>query len=464
MLPSHSSADSNVRKGTKRKRSIASDDTESMQSRRKRETKDFVREGRWPCHPLVETTADQRNREELALQLGLHGISVLEVRELGLWTYLKSQEVNDPAVCSEARTILDTKLEEADMYQHLSFFRKMLPDCALSDMQSMLHHLLSAKAHAKRHAETQQVAETNTCLANPGGNTDDLLELYALFLERHAQRTCRVVERRLRCIQLKQELKEASISTEACGVMSRALGANSFMNEIWRIYGRPCNPSIRLHMRIHLFQVQRLPADCIFHGRPRGPYKPVSIAYVYLHDWLQLMSTVPRAGTAQTCLTGLPRKVTPRSEVMRSLPASAMLFDSTSSRRAEKKGKDALLKSKNGVPVGKGIEGKSTPPGLPAVSRPLLCTSHSTQKHRHKQHLPAPPPPPIQLQQPAPVRQVRDMRHHPGPRKPTHRYPPKEGGEKRDIKHTSTNRRAKAHQRRRSGPRIVCLIAWIKCC
>ena len=62
--------------------------------------------------------------EELALQLGLHGISIGEVRELGLWIYLKSNEVSDPRVSSEARSILDTKLGEADMYQHLSFFPK----------------------------------------------------------------------------------------------------------------------------------------------------------------------------------------------------------------------------------------------------------------------------------------------------------------------------------------------------
>ena len=79
----------------------------------KRETKHCVREGRWPCHPLVTEAAAQANLEQLALQLGLHGISVGEVRELGLWIYLKSNEVSDPRVCSEARSILDTKLEEA---------------------------------------------------------------------------------------------------------------------------------------------------------------------------------------------------------------------------------------------------------------------------------------------------------------------------------------------------------------
>ena len=154
------------------------------------------------------------------------GISAQEVRELGVWIYFKSEGASDPAVCSEARSILDTKLEEADMYQHLSFFRKMLSDCALSDMHSMLHHLVSAKALAKRRAETQQVAETNTCVANPDGNKEDLLVLYALFLEQHAQRTRRVVERRLRCIQLKQEVKEASNTERYPHIIYRSLWRN----------------------------------------------------------------------------------------------------------------------------------------------------------------------------------------------------------------------------------------------
>ena len=207
MLPSHSSADSNMRKGTKRKRS--NDSNDSMQSDRKRETKHCVREGRWPCHPLVTDAAAQAKLEVLALQLGLHGISVGEVRELGLWIYLKSNEVNDPRVCGEAKSILDTKLEEADMYQHLSFFRKMLPDDALSDMHKILHHLVLTKAHAKRSADAQQDMETSNCETSPRVSIDDLLELYASFLEQYAQHTSRVVERRMRCIQLKQDLQEA---------------------------------------------------------------------------------------------------------------------------------------------------------------------------------------------------------------------------------------------------------------
>ena len=226
MLPSHSSADSNMRKGKKRKRSNASNDTDSMQQGRKRETKHCVREGRWPCHPLVAAATAQNNLEDLALQLGLHGVGTTEVRELGLWIYLKTNEVRDPAACCEARTILDTKLGEADMYQHLSFFGKVFPDPALSDMQTMLHHHVFAKAHAKRSAETQNTGTARTSQTQQHVSTDSLLEMYAEFLERYAQKTCRVAERRMRCIQLKQELQEAAGTESYPYVMYKDLWHN----------------------------------------------------------------------------------------------------------------------------------------------------------------------------------------------------------------------------------------------
>ncbi|CAE7708298.1 unnamed protein product [Symbiodinium pilosum] len=150
---------------------------------RKRETKHCVREGRWPCHPLVAAATAQNNLEDLALQLGLHGVGTTEVRELGLWIYLKTNEVRDPTACCDARTVLDTKLGEADMYQHLSFFRKVLPDTALSDMHTMLHHYVFAKAHAKRNAETQNTETAGTSQTQQHVSTDSLLEMYAEFLE-----------------------------------------------------------------------------------------------------------------------------------------------------------------------------------------------------------------------------------------------------------------------------------------
>ena len=117
--------------------------------------------------------------------------------------------IQRPAV-RPGRTVLDTKLGEADMYQHLSFFRKMLPDTALLDMRTMLHDHVFAKTHAKRSAETQNTGTAGTSQAQQHVSTDSLLEMYAEFLERCAQKTCRVVERRMRCIQLKQELQEAA--------------------------------------------------------------------------------------------------------------------------------------------------------------------------------------------------------------------------------------------------------------
>ena len=108
------------------------------------------------------------------------------------------------------RTILDAKLGEADMHQHLSFFGKVLPGPALLDMRTMLHHHVFATVHAKSRASTQNAADASTSQTQQHISIDGMLEIYAEFLERYAQKTCRVVERRMRCIELKQELQEAA--------------------------------------------------------------------------------------------------------------------------------------------------------------------------------------------------------------------------------------------------------------
>ena len=149
MLPSHSSADGHMRMETKRKRSPTRYTSESSQSSQRR-VKHCVQEGRWPDHPLAETGTEQPLLQTIALQLGLCGVSEREVRELGLWVYLQANEVHPQSARDEARTILDTKLEAADMYQHLSFFRKVLPDTELSKMHDMLRNLIRAREHEKR--------------------------------------------------------------------------------------------------------------------------------------------------------------------------------------------------------------------------------------------------------------------------------------------------------------------------
>ena len=208
MLPSHSSADDHTRKGTKRKHSRARCTSESSQSSQQRRTKHCVQEGRWPDHPLAETGTAQPLLQTLALQLGLCEASEREVRELGLWVYLQANEVHPQSARDEARTILDTKLEAADMYQHLSFFRKVLPDTELSKMHDMLRNLICAREHEKRCCTLQSegvYGQEGPPELSPGS----LSELYAEFLEQHAQHTCRVSERRMRCIQLRRALRDA---------------------------------------------------------------------------------------------------------------------------------------------------------------------------------------------------------------------------------------------------------------
>ena len=92
-------------------------------------------------------------------------------------------------------------------------FSGKLPDTELSKMHDMLRNLICAREHEKKCCTLQSDG-----VHGPEGSPDispgSLSELYAEFLERHAQHTCRVSERRMRCIQLRQALRDAE-SVEA---------------------------------------------------------------------------------------------------------------------------------------------------------------------------------------------------------------------------------------------------------
>ena len=208
MLSSHSSTGSNQRRGTKRRRSPGSHCTADSTGSLGRQVRQCVQEGRWPNHPLAEANTTPPDLLTYSLHLGLCGISEREVRELGLWAYLQSYEVHNPLAREEAQAVVDTKLASADMYQHLSYFGKVLPCSAFFNMLDLLRH----RMHARKQDEgtkAEPPAATPEQEVNRSLSPGCLSELFAEFLEQHAQRTCRVAERRMRCIQLRQALRDA---------------------------------------------------------------------------------------------------------------------------------------------------------------------------------------------------------------------------------------------------------------
>ena len=221
------------------------------------------------------------------------------------------------------------------------------------------------------------------------------------------------------------------LSTRACGVMSRVHGANSFMNEIWRICGFLSKPLIKLFMQTHVSPVWQLSTICIFEGCPCGPYMLINWVHDCLHDWLQPQSFAPQDGIAQACPTGLLSRTAPRSIVTRLLPPSAMpmpLAD-TLSKLQKRRDKVVSHNLQHGVPAESKTEEKSTPLGWPVVNRPPLCMFPSTRKisraRRHAHTLPVQPPSLKPLQQTSTTdNPTEDMKHQPDPRKLTHRYPP----------------------------------------
>ena len=208
MLPSHSSTDSDLRKGNKRKRSQASVVSGCSDGSLERQATFCVREGRWPGHPLAENTANVPDLQTIALHLGLNAICTCEVRELGLWAYLKSLEVHNKFARDETKVVLDTKLEQADMCQHLSFFGKLLPYTAFFNMLDVLRHRVQVRENNRR-SEVEPAAATQDNEGSQDFCPGTLSELFAEILEQHTQHSCRPIERRTRCIQLRQALREA---------------------------------------------------------------------------------------------------------------------------------------------------------------------------------------------------------------------------------------------------------------
>ena len=471
MLPSHSSADSNMRKGTMRKRSNASNDTESMQQGRKRETKHCVREGRWPCHPLAAAATAQTNLEDLALQLGLHGVSTTEVRELGLRIYLKTNEVRDPAACCEARTILDTKLGEADMYQHLSFFRKMLPDTALSDMHTMLHCYTTtcSRKHmrkgAQKHrtlkqpeqAEHSRMSALTACWKGTRNSWKGMRSKHAEWLR--DARSAYSLSKNFRRQQARRAIRMSY--TKTCGTMNKPPGVSFFIRRIWRICGCLCSLFAWQHTHVLALQLQQLLVIFVPQGCQLGPYLPNGAEHACLHIWLQPMSTVPCAWQTESCPLNRLRKHGLKSTVRTLLPASGRRSAITLPRQPKKKGKDALNNLQNGVLKGRGIEGRSTYQGLPVAYRPLPHTPRSMPEHHQELYQHATPPKPTPSQLLTRTEPNKDTRHHQGPPKPTRRCLPKEDARQKGVRRSKESI-TKSHLRRWPNLNLVCLIAWIE--
>ena len=146
-------AGSNMRDRRRRPRSRGSSTTDGGRSNKRQDTKHGVREGAWPVHPLANAEADPSDLEQLALILGLSGVQIEEVRELGLWMHLKENNSSVPEVRDDARGILDANLEAANMYRHLSFYRRFLVESAFHNLQAMLREIATIRALASQEQQ-----------------------------------------------------------------------------------------------------------------------------------------------------------------------------------------------------------------------------------------------------------------------------------------------------------------------
>ena len=249
--------------------------------------------------------------------------------------------------------------------------------------------------------------------------------------------------------------------TKTCGTMNKAPGVSFFMKRIWRICGCLCRLLPWQHMHVLALQLQQLLANFVPQGCQLGPYLPNSAEHVRLHIWLQPVSTVPCAWHTPSCPLNRLRQHDLKSIVRMLLPASERRSAITLPRQPRQRGTDALNNLQNGVPKGRGIEGRSTYPGLPVAYRPLPHIPRSTPEHRQELYQHATPPKPTPLQLLTRTEPNQDMRHRQGPPKQTRRCLPKEDAKQKGVCRSKESI-TKLHLRRWPNLSLLCLIAWIE--
>ena len=223
------------------------------------------------------------------------------------------------------------------------------------------------------------------------------------------------------------------------------------MKRIWRICGCLCRLLPWQHTHVLVLQLQPLLDTFVPQGCQLGPYLRNSAEHACLHIWLQPMSTVPCAWHTPSCPLSRLRKPDLKSVARMLLPASERRSAITLHRQPKQRGKDALNSLQNGVLKGRGIEGRSTYPGLPVAYRPLPHIPRSTLEHRQEMYQHATPPKSTPSQLLTRTEPNKDTRHLHGPPKQARRCFPKEDAKPKGV---SRSKESVTKQHRRGGGRI----------
>ena len=174
--------------------------------------------------------------------------------------HLKENNAYIPEVRDDARGILDVNLEAADMSQHVSFYKRFLVESAFLNVQSILRE----SATITRREQPESTTAAASAKSTPDTpDVDTPLGIYEHFLERYTQHTCRPIERRMRCIQARDNLRQADVANFArscmialprsCmiafGKMNLVAGVAYCMSMVGTACGSPCDPTSVLTAR-----------------------------------------------------------------------------------------------------------------------------------------------------------------------------------------------------------------------
>ena len=380
MLSSHSSAGSNIRRGTKRRRGPGSHCTADSTGSLGRQVRQCVQEGRWPNHPLAEANTTPPDLLTYSLHLGLCGISEREVRELGYGltfnptryiTHLPERKPRLLWIRSwHRRTCINTYRTSVKCY-HILHSSTCSTCCATActpgSKRQVPRQSRQRPLPSRRSTEASVPVVCQSCLHN---FSNSMPNEHAEWLKG----ACGAYNLDRRYVMLNRLTPIRKLSMHICGARNRALGVNLFMKGTLRPYGCRCECCLENG-------AQQEHTMCHVPGRQSSKAASAFTCRTCMQIWLLLRAPMLPSNTVSACLMGRASHCPQQWRVKWLWKNLVKPFAVTSSRRQQQKGNNALISCLCGLQTGRRRTETSTMRGLPAVSRPLPripCPTHAS--------------------------------------------------------------------------------------
>ena len=391
MLSSHSSDGSSIRRGAKRKRGPGSHCTADSTGSIGRQARQCVQEGRWPNHPLSE--ASQTPPDLLTYHCTWDCVALANVRYVH-WDYgLTSNPTRYTTHSPERkpkllwirswprRTCINTCRTSVKCYRilHSSICSTCCATaCAPGSRMKVPRQSRQRPLPSRRSTGASIPVACQSCLQNfsnsmPNGHAEWL------------KGACGAYNLDRRYVMLSPLNPTHKLFTHTCGARNRAPGVGSFMKGTLRPYGCRCECSLengnqQKHTQRHV------------PGRPSSTTASVFTCRTCVQLWLPHSAPMLPSNKVQACLMGRASPCPQQWKVKWLWENSVKPFAITLRRRQQQNVSSAWISCPSGRQTERRRTETSTTRGLPAVSRPLLCTPLPTHANPFRPTLQAPLP------------------------------------------------------------------------